>query len=68
LTQSDRSLEFDLAALEDLAWWVQKDRKKALRILRLVQETAADLPIKDDLAAKHRQLNACVEQFKWCDT
>jgi toxin YoeB len=27
------------AVLEDLAWWVQQDRKKALRILRLIQET-----------------------------
>lgn len=34
-----RNLEFDAAALEDLAWWVQQDRKKALRILRLIQET-----------------------------
>jgi len=34
-----RSLEFDPAVLEDLAWWVQQDRKKALRILRLIQET-----------------------------
>ena len=36
------SLEFDPAALEDLAWWVQHDRKKALRILWLIQETHAD--------------------------
>ena len=34
-----RSLAFDLAAFEDLAWWVQQDRKKALRIFRLIQET-----------------------------
>lgn len=37
-----RNLEFDPAALEDLAWWVQQDRKKALRILRLIQETQRD--------------------------
>ena len=37
-----RSLEFDRAALEDLTWWVQQDRKKALRVLRLVQETRRD--------------------------
>lgn len=37
-----RNLEFDAAALEDLAWWVQQDRKKALRILRLIQETQRD--------------------------
>ena len=37
-----RRLEFDSAALEDLAWWVQQDRKKALRILRLILETQGD--------------------------
>ena len=31
-----RSLEFDVAAFEDLAWWVQNDRNKALRIIRLL--------------------------------
>ncbi len=34
-----RSLEFDSAAFEDLAWWVDHDRKKALRLIRLIQET-----------------------------
>ena len=34
-----RSLAFDLAAFEDLAWWVQQDRKKALRIFRLIRES-----------------------------
>jgi hypothetical protein len=42
LTTPERSLEFDPAALDDLSWWIQQDRKKALRIIRLVQETAAD--------------------------
>lgn len=37
-----RNLEFDLAAFEDLAWWVQHDRKKALRIMRIIQEIHAD--------------------------
>ena len=37
-----RSLKFDSAAFEDLAWWVQQDRKKALRIIRLVEETTKD--------------------------
>ncbi len=32
------SLEFDPAAFEDLAWWVETDRKKALRILKLIKE------------------------------
>ena len=37
-----RNLEFDPAAFEDLAWWVEHDRKKAARIVRLVQEAARD--------------------------
>ena len=53
-----RSLEFDPAALEDLAWWVGNDRKKALRLLRLIQETQTDPfggigkpePLKHELA------------------
>jgi toxin YoeB len=51
-------LEFDPAALDDLSWWIQQDRKKATRIVRLVQETAADPfggigkpePLKHELA------------------
>jgi toxin YoeB len=30
-------LEFDAAAFEDLAWWVEQDRAKALRIIRLIR-------------------------------
>jgi toxin YoeB len=37
-----RSLEFDPAAFDDLAWWVKTDRKRALRVLRLIQETQRD--------------------------
>ncbi|WP_420267228.1 Txe/YoeB family addiction module toxin [Candidatus Magnetominusculus dajiuhuensis] len=33
-----RSLEFDPHAFEDLQWWVEKDRKKALRIIGLIKE------------------------------
>ena len=33
-----RSLEFDPAAFEDLAWWVEQDRAQALRIIRLIRE------------------------------
>lgn len=32
-----KSLEFDPAAFEDLAWWIEKDRKKALRIIKLIE-------------------------------
>ena len=37
-----RSLEFDAAAFDDLAWWVNSDRKKALKIIKLIQETQSD--------------------------
>lgn len=37
-----RSLEFDIAALEDLAWWIQQDRNKALRIVNLAKEIVRD--------------------------
>ncbi len=37
-----RSLEFDSAAFDDLAWWIQTDRKKALRIVRLLREAQRD--------------------------
>lgn len=53
-----RSLVFERAAFEDLAWWVQHDRKMALRIFRLVQESQNDPfsgigkpePLKHELA------------------
>lgn len=32
-----KSLEFDPRAFEDLKWWIQQDRKVALRIMRLVE-------------------------------
>ena len=37
-----RSLEFDSAAFEDLAWWIQQDRNKALRIVNLIKEVQRD--------------------------
>jgi toxin YoeB len=33
-----KSLEFDPAAFEDLAWWIEQDRAQALRIVRLIRE------------------------------
>ncbi len=33
-----RSLDFDPAAFEDLAWWVERDHSVALRIIRLIRE------------------------------
>jgi toxin YoeB len=35
-----KSLEFDQNAIEDLSYWVRKDRRKALKILELIQEVA----------------------------
>ena len=37
-----RNLEFDIAAFEDLAWWIQHDRNKALRIVNLIKEIQRD--------------------------
>ena len=53
-----RSLEFDSAALEDLAWWIRQDRRKAARIIELIQELQGDPfggrgkpePLKHELA------------------
>ncbi len=33
-----KSLEFDPGAFDDLTWWVKEDRKKALRILSLIED------------------------------
>ena len=33
-----RGLEFDAAAFEDFTWWVEQDRAKALRIVKLIRE------------------------------
>jgi toxin YoeB len=51
-------LEFDPAAFEDLAWWIEKDRKKALRIVKLIRGIQRDPfsgtgkvePLKHELA------------------
>ena len=37
-----KSLEFDLLAFEDLAWWVENDRKQALKIIKLIKEIQRD--------------------------
>ena len=33
-----RNLEFDITAFEDLAWWIEQDRAKALRIVSLIKD------------------------------
>lgn len=37
-----RSLDFDSAAFEDLAWWIEQDRTQALRIVRLIRDIQRD--------------------------
>lgn len=37
-----KNLEFDPAGFEDLAWWIERDREKALRIVRLIKEVQRD--------------------------
>jgi toxin YoeB len=53
-----RSIEFSSKSIEDLLWWVQTDRKLAVRILKLLRElerepvsgTGKPEPLKGDLA------------------
>lgn len=53
-----RSIEFDPAAFEDLAWWAECDRSMAARIIRLVRASQRDPfsgigkpePLKHELA------------------
>jgi len=53
-----RSLEFDSAGFDDLEWWVNHDRKKALKTIRLIQEVRSSPfqgmgkpePLKHELA------------------
>jgi toxin YoeB len=53
-----KNLEFDQAAFEDLAWWIEQDRKKAVRIVKLIKEvhrhpfegTGKPEPLKHELA------------------
>ena len=33
-----KSLAFDPSAFEDLAWWMQQDRKKVLPLVKLIKE------------------------------
>lgn len=53
-----RSLEFDRAGFDDLAWWIRQDRKIALRIVKLIEEiqrtpfegTGRPEPLKHELS------------------
>jgi toxin YoeB len=37
-----RRIEFDEDAFEDVAWWIDRDRAQALKIVRLVREIQRD--------------------------
>ena len=37
-----KNLEFDQDAIEDLAYWVKRDRRKAEKIIKLIQVVAKD--------------------------
>jgi toxin YoeB len=58
LSKRLRSWEFDQAGFEDLAWWIEQDRKMAQRIVRLIQAVQRDPfsgigkpePLKHELA------------------
>ena len=53
-----RSLEFDPNGFEDLVWWIEADRKTALRIAKLLREiqrtpfegTGKPEPLKNELS------------------
>ena len=67
-----RRIEFDSAALEDLAWWIEQDRSQALKIIRLVREVAREPfsgigkpePLKHELAVAGRgELHKSIVSF-----
>ncbi|BAP56717.1 toxin of the YoeB-YefM toxin-antitoxin system [Thioploca ingrica] len=33
-----KNLEFDPIAFEDFAWWIEQDRNKAIKIIKLIRE------------------------------
>ena len=53
-----KSLEFDAIGFEDLVWWVEQDRKKAFKILKLIQEIQRTLFTGQPEALKH-ELSDC---------
>ena len=58
MTKPARRLEFDPAGFEDLAWWIDKNRKKALQIVKLIKKiqrspfegTGKPEPLKHELS------------------
>lgn len=47
-----RSLEFDPLAFEDLEWWVEENRKKALKIINMIKEIQRDPYLRPRKAGK----------------
>ena len=53
-----RSLEFDPSGFDDLAWWIEQNRKTAKKIIKLIKEvqrypfegTGKPEPLKHELA------------------
>ena len=37
-----KNLEFDPVAFEDLAWWIEQDRDKALKVIKLIKDVQRD--------------------------
>jgi toxin YoeB len=35
-------LEFDISAFDDLKWWIENDRKIAVRIMKLIKQVQRD--------------------------
>ena len=58
-----KNLEFDRLAFEDLAWWVEYDRKQALKIIKLIQEVQRD---HLQQAATENNLQVCFPPLKFC--
>jgi len=53
-------LEFDAIGFEDLAWRVEQDRKKALKILKLIKEIQrTPYTGTDQLEALKHELSGC---------
>ena len=75
-----QNLEFDPDAFEDLEWWIEHDRRIALRIMKLVREvlrtpyegTGQPEPLKHELAGcwsrrinqEHRLVYQVIEESK----
>lgn len=53
-----RNLEFDSDAFSDLSWWIQRDRRMSLRIIKLIEAVQREPfqgigkpePLKHDLS------------------